>query len=133
MLRNLFRRVSDLFAGAGKATDELFDDLEEVLIASDVSAKVATQMVEQLRKQVREERARTVPAVEHLFHAQIAEMLKRHATPLATQTAQPPLLYLIVGVNGTGKTTTIGKLAYRFQSEGKKVLLAAADTSRGGD
>ncbi len=92
MLRNLFRRVSDLFAGAGEATDELFDELEEVLIASDVSAKVSTQMVEQLRKQVREQRARTVPAVKDLFRAQIAEMLKRHAAPLATQAAEPPLV-----------------------------------------
>jgi len=130
MLRNLFRRVADLFAGAGEATDELFDELEEVLIASDVSAKVATQMVERLRKEVREQRVRTVEGVKEVFRRQIAEMLEKHAAPLVTSAPEAPLVYLMVGVNGTGKTTTIAKLAYRFQGQGKKVLLAAADTFR---
>ena len=130
MLRNLFRRVADLFAGSGEATDELFDELEEVLIASDVSAKVATQMVERLRKDVREQRARTVEAVKEVFRGEIAEMLSRHTAPLVMTAPEAPLVYLIVGVNGTGKTTTIAKLAYSFQQQGKKVLLAAADTFR---
>jgi fused signal recognition particle receptor len=130
VLRNLFRRVGDLFAGAGEATDELFDDLEEVLIASDVSAKIASQMVEQLREETRRQRVRTADGVRELLRAQVEEMLSRHAAPLTVTPPEPPLLYLMVGVNGTGKTTTIAKLAHRFQRQRKRVLLAAADTFR---
>ncbi len=130
MLKNLFRRVADLFAGSGEATDELFDELEEVLIASDVSAKVSTLIVERLRQAVREQRVKTVEGVKEILRSQLAEMLERHTSPLTTVAPEAPLLYLIVGVNGTGKTTTIAKLTARFQKQGKKVMLAAADTFR---
>jgi fused signal recognition particle receptor len=130
VLRNLFRRVGDLFAGAGEATDELFDDLEEVLIASDVSTKIASQMVEQLREETRRQRVRAADGVRELLRAQVEEMLSHHAAPLVVTPPEPPLLYLMVGVNGTGKTTTIAKLAHRFQRQRKRVLLAAADTFR---
>ena len=130
MLRNLFRRVADLFAGSGEATDELFDDLEEVLIASDVSAKVSALIVGRLREAVREQRVKTVDGVRQILRGQLTEMLARHVAPLILTAPTPPLLYLIVGVNGTGKTTTIAKLAARFQKQGKTVLLAAADTFR---
>jgi len=130
VLRNLFRRVADLFAGAGEATDELFDELEEVLIASDVSAKVASQMVARLREEARQQRVRTADGVRELLRAQVEEMLSRHSAPLVTTPPEPPLLYLMVGVNGTGKTTTIAKLADRFQRQHRRVTLAAADTFR---
>lgn len=130
MLRNLFRRVTDLLSGAASVTDELFDDLEEVLIASDVSARVAARIVEDLRRQVREERVRTADGVRELLRRQLARMLSQHAAPLTTEADPPPLVYLMVGVNGTGKTTTIAKLAARLQRQGKSVLLAAADTFR---
>jgi len=130
VLRNLFRRVSDLFAGAGEATDELFDELEEVLIASDLSARVATLIVERLRAAVRDQRVRTADGVREALRALIAQMLSEHAAPLVVDAPEPPLLYLIVGVNGTGKTTTIAKLAARFQKQKKSVMLAAADTFR---
>ncbi len=130
MLRNLFRRVSDLFAGAGEATEELFDELEEVLIASDLSARVAGLVVERLREGVREQRIRSAEGVRTELRTQLAAMLAQHAAPLVTETSDPPLLYLMVGVNGTGKTTTIAKLAARFQKQGRSVLLAAADTFR---
>jgi len=130
VLRNLFRRVSDLFAGAGEATDELFSELEEVLIASDLSARVAGLVVERLRREAREQRIRTAEGVRIALRAQLAAMLAQHAAPLVVEGADPPLLYLIVGVNGTGKTTTIAKLAAHFQRQGRTVLLAAADTFR---
>jgi fused signal recognition particle receptor len=130
LLRNLFRRVSDLFAGAGEATDELFDELEEVLIASDLSARVASLVVERLRLAAKEQRVRTADGVREALRALIAQMLSQHTAPLASQAPEPPLLYLIVGVNGTGKTTTIAKLAARFQKQKKSVMLAAADTFR---
>ena len=130
MLRNLFRRVTDLFAGAGEATDELFDQLEEVLIASDLSTRVAALIVSRLRDQVRDQRLRTADEVRAALRSQLADLLAAHERPLVVQAPDPPLLYLIVGVNGTGKTTTIAKLAARFQKQGRKVLLAAADTFR---
>jgi fused signal recognition particle receptor len=130
LLRNLFLRVSQLFAGAGEATDELFDQLEEALIAADVSARVSALIVQRLRETVRERRIRTGDGVREVLRVQIAEMLSRHAAPLAVTSPSAPLLHLIVGVNGTGKTTTIAKLAARFQRSGERVLLAAADTYR---
>ena len=130
MLRNLFRRVGELFAGVGEATDELFDELEEALIASDVSARVSAAIVERLRTTAREQHIRTADGVRDALRGQLADMLAQHAAPLVVAAPRPPLLYLIVGVNGTGKTTTIAKLAARFQRQGNKVMLAAADTFR---
>ena len=130
MLGNLFRRVSDLFAGAAQVDDALLDELEEVLIASDVSIAVASQIMERLREQAREHRLRTAEDVRSGLRSQVFELLSRHAAGLVLEPPTSPLLYLIVGVNGTGKTTTIAKLAARLQRQGRKVLLAAADTFR---
>jgi len=130
VLRNLFRRVTDLFAGTNEVTDDLFDQLEEVLIASDVSARIATDMVDLLRQEVGERGIRQVSEVHDLLKAHIAAVLQEHSAPLNLAAPAPPLFYLIVGVNGTGKTTTIAKLGARFQKQGKSVLLAAADTFR---
>ena len=130
MLQNLFRQVTDLLTGSGEVTDELFDDLEEVLIASDVSARIASEMVTLLREGVRERGANTIEDVKDILRAHVAGVLEEHAAPLTVEAPEPPLFYLVVGVNGTGKTTTIAKLGARFQREGKTVLLAAADTFR---
>jgi fused signal recognition particle receptor len=130
MLRGLFRQVSDLFSGAGEVTDDLFDELEEALIASDVSATLSAEIVSLLRDAARERGIRTADEVRDLLRAHIAGVLDEHAAPLALEAAAPPLFYLVVGVNGTGKTTTIAKLGARFQRREKKVLLAAADTFR---
>ncbi len=130
MLRNLFRRVGDLFAGAGDVTDELFDELEEVLIASDVSTRVTADITGLLREAVGEQRIRTAEEVRDLLRSHLAALLAEHSEPLATEAPAPPLFYLIVGVNGTGKTTTIAKIAARFQRQGRRVMLAAADTFR---
>ena len=130
MLRNLFRRVGDLFAGAGEVTDELFDELEEVLIASDVSLRVSGEIVDLLRGAAGERGLRRGEDVRDLLRSHLAGVLMDSSAPLATEAPAPPLLYLVVGVNGTGKTTTIAKLARRFQRQKKRVLLAAADTFR---
>lgn len=130
MLKNLFRQVTDLLTGSGEVTDELFDELEEVLIASDVSARIASETVSLLREAVRERGAQTAGDVKDLLRAHVAGVLEEHAAPLTVDPPEPPLFYLVVGVNGTGKTTTIAKLGARFQRQGKTVLLAAADTFR---
>jgi fused signal recognition particle receptor len=130
VLRNLFRRVTDLFSGAGDITDELFDDLEEVLIASDVSVRLSAEITGLLRAAVQDQRIRTADDARDLLRSHLAAMLSERAVPLTTTPPEPPLFYLIVGVNGTGKTTTIAKLASRFQRDRRRVLLAAADTFR---
>jgi fused signal recognition particle receptor len=130
MLRNLFGQVSDLFSGAGEATDGLFEELEEALITADVSVALSSKIVSLLREAVRERGIRTADEVRDLLRAHIAGVLDEHAAALTLEAAEPPLFHLVVGVNGTGKTTTIAKLGARFQRQGKKVMLAAADTFR---
>ncbi len=130
MFRDLFRQVSDLFKGAGEITDQLFDELEEVLIASDVSVRLSGEIVSLLRAAVRERGIRAPDEARDLLRAHIAGVLDEHSAPLVAESPEPPLFYLVVGVNGTGKTTTIAKLGARFQRQGKKVMLAAADTFR---
>jgi fused signal recognition particle receptor len=129
MLRNLFRHVTDLLSG-GPVSDQLYCELEEVLIASDVSARIAANTVALVRQAAQERGVRTGEGVKDLLRAHIAGLLDEHAAPLATEAPAPPLFYLVVGVNGTGKTTTIAKLAARFQRQGRRVLLAAGDTFR---
>ena len=130
MFGNLFRQVSDLFTGAGEITDQLFDELEEVLIASDVSVRLSGEMVALLRAAVRERGIGTPEEARDLLRAHIAGVLDEHSAPLVAEPPEPPLFYLVVGVNGTGKTTTIAKIGACFQRHGKSVLLAAADTFR---
>jgi fused signal recognition particle receptor len=130
VLRNLFRHVTDLLKGGSPVTDQLFDDLEEVLIASDVSAALSSKTVALLKQAARDRGVRTADGVRDLLRAHIAGVLAEHAAPLVTASPAPPLFYLVVGVNGTGKTTTIAKIASRFQRQGRTVLLAAGDTFR---
>lgn len=130
MLRNLFRHVTDLLTGGSPVTDQLFDELEEVLIASDVSARIAANTVALVRQASNDRGVRTADGVKDLLRAHIAGLLDEHAAPLVTEAPAPPLFYLVVGVNGTGKTTTIAKLAARFQRQGRRVMLVAGDTFR---
>jgi fused signal recognition particle receptor len=123
--RNLFLRSS-----VPCCADELFGELEEALIASDVSTRVAVHAVDLMRAAVRDQGIREVDAAKDVLRAHIAGVLDEHSRPLVEDGVQRPLFYLIVGVNGTGKTTTIAKLAARFQRRGERVLLAAADTFR---
>jgi len=111
-----------------KVGDEVWEELEELLIAADVGVATTSKLIERVR-----ERA----AAEKLDGAQVAAALKDEMTRLLTTTPPektvnptPPRVVLLVGVNGSGKTTSIAKLAYRYKQEGKKVLLAAADTFR---
>lgn len=130
MLRNLFRHVTDLFSSGTLVTPELFEELEEMLIISDVKADIASRLVGLVQQAARERHARTTDEVKDLLRAHIAGLLDEHTAPLTTDAPAPPLFYLVVGVNGTGKTTSIAKIGARFQRQGKRVLLAAGDTFR---
>jgi fused signal recognition particle receptor len=129
MFRGLFKKIDQLITGRGKIDDDLFDALEEALIESDVGVHTATRIVEDLREATRRNRLSDAEEVRTHLRRELSEILSLGDTRLRTA-AEPPTVYLMVGVNGTGKTTTTAKLAHRLKGQGKKVLLAAADTFR---
>ncbi len=110
-----------------KIDRELFDELEEILIMGDVGIVTAALLREQLETRVKEERVSDTTKVRALLQDIVADMLRGEQ---ALQLHTKPSVILVIGVNGVGKTTTIGKLAHNLQKDGKKVLLAAADTFR---
>ena len=110
-----------------KIDEELFEELEEILIMGDVGAPTAGRICDELRRKVKERGVTDPEAVRGLLYETVAEML-RGGQELRLTTK--PSVILVIGVNGVGKTTTIGKLAARFRAEGKKVVLGAADTFR---
>lgn len=113
-----------------KAIDEaLFEELEELLIQADVGVNTALDLVEGMRRAVRERRLESAEQLKQLLKEQISGMLDKGSSGINYLEGVPTVI-VIVGVNGVGKTTTIGKLAYFCKSEGKKVILGAADTFR---
>ena len=115
-----------VFSG-GSVNDELFDDLEEALVLGDTGAATAAAICEELRKRVKKDGVTDPEKVREMLAEVIAEML-RGGQELNLESK--PAIIMVIGVNGVGKTTTIGKLAKRFEDEGKKVVVAAADTFR---
>ncbi len=109
--------------------DDFFEELEELLISADIGVKTTDELVTELRRQIKENRLSDPEDVRGCLRDLISGILATNAEGL--QLAEKgPTIYLVVGVNGVGKTTTIAKLAYRYKSQGKKVLLAAGDTFR---
>ena len=127
----LSRGMSGLLA-RGADDDEAWEELEEALLSADVGVATATELVERLRTRARAERA-TGPALRELLRAELLEAVgsadRSLALDLLTEHQRPGIV-LVVGVNGTGKTTTVGKLALALAEEGKQPVLAAADTFR---
>lgn len=119
--------INALLSGSKKIDDEFFDELEETLIMSDLGGKTSEEIVERLRRKVKEEKISDNEGVKIAIKQIITEMLGEDV-PLDLSTK--PSVILVIGVNGAGKTTTIGKLSYQLISEGKKVIVAAADTFR---
>lgn len=129
MFRGLFRKIDNILAARRGIDDDLFDELEELLVRADVGIATTTRIVDDLRDAVRRERLRDANDVREHLRKELVTLLMEGHRPLA-RPAQPPAVYLFVGVNGVGKTTSIAKLAYKLKREGKKVILAAADTFR---
>ena len=119
--------VNSMLHAFTKIDEELFAELEEILIMGDVGAPTAGRICDELRRKVKERGVTDPEAVRGLLYETVAEML-RGGQELRLTTK--PSVILVIGVNGVGKTTTIGKLAARFRTEGKKVVLGAADTFR---
>jgi fused signal recognition particle receptor len=112
-----------------KLDEETLDDLEEVLIKADLGVGMADRIREAVA-QGRYDKGLTADDVRHVLATEVARVLDPVAQPLTLDEAAKPHVILVVGVNGTGKTTTIGKLAHQFERKGKRVMLAAADTFR---
>ena len=124
----LSNTLGSVFSGFSQIDDDFYDELEESLILADLGVETAMKATERLRKAVREQHLKTPEEARAALKEILVEMLSVGSTELDLSTK--PSVVLVIGVNGVGKTTTIGKLATRFVSEGKKVLLVAGDTFR---
>ncbi|MCD3368341.1 signal recognition particle-docking protein FtsY [Streptococcus equi] len=126
-------RLNSFFANFRRVDEDFFEDLEELLILSDVGVHVATTLTEELRYEAKLENAKKPEALKRLIIEKLVAIYEgdgRYNEAIHYQ--QDLTVMLFVGVNGVGKTTSIGKLAYRYKQEGKKVMLVAADTFRAG-
>ena len=120
--------TTNLFSGFSEADEAFFEELEETLILADLGVDTATQAVEQLRTRVRKEKLRDQEEVREALRDILVEMMDVGDTALELSTS--PSVVLFIGVNGVGKTTSIGKLGSQLKKEGKRVLFCAADTFR---
>ncbi|OLQ73574.1 signal recognition particle-docking protein FtsY, partial [Photobacterium proteolyticum] len=118
-----------LFRGK-KIDDDLFEELEEQLLVADVGMDTTLKIIENLTEKADRKDLKDGEALYGLLKDELGEMLEKVEQPLVVDTSKKPYVILMVGVNGVGKTTTIGKLAKQFQAEGKSVMLAAGDTFR---
>lgn len=121
-------KVERIFTGAIKIDEDLYEELEEALIQSDVGISTSMDLVENLRKKVKDRKISDPLVLSEVLKENIVELLGEKTE--LKQNSSGTTVYLVVGVNGVGKTTTLGKLAHYFRSEGKSVLLAAGDTFR---
>ncbi|WP_370981570.1 signal recognition particle-docking protein FtsY [Agaribacterium sp. ZY112] len=122
--------LSALLLGKKKIDDELLEELETILLTADIGVDATEQIIDQLTAKVRRKELGDSDALLAELKVQLRDMLSQVEQPLLVDTTQNPYVILVVGVNGVGKTTTIGKLAKRLQNEGKSVMLAAGDTFR---
>lgn len=134
--RSLSRTKANIGAGffglfkGKKIDDELFEELEEQLLIADVGMDTTLKIIENLTEKASRSDLRDGEALYGLLKEEMADILAKVEQPLHIDSSKTPYVILMVGVNGVGKTTTIGKLAKQFQSQGKKVMLAAGDTFR---
>ena len=134
--RSFFERLTRVVVGKSKVDDDLLDNIEEALIASDMGVDTTLKIVDALQDRVERDRYVSLDELVAMLRDEIATLLdvRDDAAPikdvLPFDFSKKPYVILVVGVNGVGKTTTIGKLASRLKSEGKKVILGAADTFR---
>ena len=132
--KSFFSKIAHTVAGKSKVDEEVLDDLEEVLVSSDVSVKTTLKIIDRLEEKVKKDKYVGISELNNILKNEISEMLAENnvddITNFETPAINEPYVVMVVGVNGVGKTTTIGKLAHQFKNNGKKVVLGAADTFR---
>ena len=131
---SVFSKLTRAIAGKSKVDEEVLDNLEEVLVTSDVGVETTLRIIERIEARVSKDKFLNTNELNKILKEEIAGLLSENNSGKATDfdDALPatPYVIMVVGVNGVGKTTTIGKLAYQFKKAGKKVYLGAADTFR---
>lgn len=125
--KNIMGGVENVLSAFTVIDDALFDELEEALILADIGVETSMAIIEKLREDARKNKAFTIDDLRNLLIQEITEILVKNQTKMDLPS---PSVILVIGVNGVGKTTTIGKLTSIYKNEGKKVVLAAADTFR---
>ena len=120
-------RLKRIFNSFTKIDEELFEELEEAMIMSDIGVETSEEICDRLRKKIKERGITDPNEIMELIQEVIGEIM---GDDTGLDLTQSPAVIMVIGVNGAGKTTTIGKLCYQFKNEGKKVLVAAADTFR---
>lgn len=125
---NFNEKINNVFSSFRKVDEELLEELEEILIMSDIGVDTAVEIIGRLRERVKKEKIESEEDVKNALKEEMQNILDEVDNTLNLQTI--PSVILVVGVNGVGKTTTIGKIANKLRKEGKKVVVAAADTFR---
>ena len=132
--QSVFSKIARAVAGKSKVDDDVLDNLEEILISSDVGVDTTIKIIERIEERVARDKYVSTSELNGILRSTIAQLLTENNTGSNDNWELPsdhkPYVILVVGVNGVGKTTTIGKLAYQFKKSGKKVFLGAADTFR---
>lgn len=127
--QSFFQKLSRAVVGKSRVDDDTLDAIEEALVESDMGVDTTLKVIDALEERVQKDKFMSFDELVGMLREEIASLMKANLTP-APQTEAKPYVILVVGVNGVGKTTTIGKLAAKFKAEGKKVVLGAADTFR---
>lgn len=125
---NIVSGIDSIFSGFSKIDDDFYEEIEEILVMGDLGIHAATEIIENLKQKVKEQHIKEPQACKELLIASIKEQMDVGET--AYRFEQEKSVVLVIGVNGVGKTTSIGKLAGKLKEQGKKVVLAAADTFR---
>lgn len=132
--QNVFTKLTRAVAGKSKVDDEVLDNLEEILVSSDVGVDTTIKIIHRIEERVAKDKYVSTSELNEILKGEITELLTENNNGDSVEWTLPkdshPYVILVVGVNGVGKTTTIGKLAYQFKQAGKKVYLGAADTFR---
>lgn len=131
---SMFKKLSRAVAGKSTVSDDFLDELEEILVSSDVGVDTTLKIITRLEERVSKEKYFNTSELSEILKSEVAGLLAEQESQISTNTWQAkdgnPYVIMVVGVNGVGKTTTIGKLAHQFKADGKKVMLGAADTFR---
>lgn len=126
--KSITEKIDQVLVSFGKVDDELFDELEEILITSDIGIETTMKITEDLKKKVKDRKIIDPMQVKGLLKEELKEILSKGGNELKLDSK--PAVLIVIGVNGVGKTTSIGKIANLYKTQGKKVILAAGDTFR---